>query len=97
MRPCLATWISDADASRHLEYFRVSQPTLDLAHIHTRADDYYVSLVGELFDNMRQENGDAGTWARLGNALWQFATGSTETTRSLEGIGVAIDEALLFA
>ena len=45
MRPSLSKWVSDADALRHLEEFRVSQTALQLAYIPERLDDYYTSLV----------------------------------------------------
>jgi len=69
MRVSLARWIGDADALRHLEHFKVDEPILDLAHIRTRIDDYYLALVGELFERMREGSEDAASWARLANAL----------------------------
>jgi helicase len=94
MRPSLARWISDADALRHLEYFRVRQALIDFAHISSRADDYYLTLVGELFDHMRNADGDAMAWARLGNAFAQFADNREDR---LQAIGVSSSEATLFA
>lgn len=95
MRPSLAKWVSDADALRHLEYFRVSQVSLNLAHIRVRADDYYLSLVGELFDRMREGYGDPTNWARLGNALAQFV--AEDPGNRLRNIGISANEAILFA
>lgn len=94
MRPSLARWIGDADAVRHLEHFKVEQPSLDLAHIRTRSDDYYFGLVGELFDRMRTSSDDMPGWARLGNALAQLATGQDER---LHRVGISKAEAVLFA
>ncbi|MCB9610567.1 MAG: DEAD/DEAH box helicase [Polyangiaceae bacterium] len=94
MRASLARWVGDADALRHLEHFKVDQPSLDLAHIQTRTDDYYLALVGELFDRMRTGSEDAAGWARLGNALAQLAAGQDERLRR---VGISRSEAILFA
>lgn len=94
MRPALARWIGDADALRHLEYFQVRQSSLDLAHIRTRTDDYYLALVGELFERMRESNDDGAGWARLGNA---FAQLSVEQDELLRHVGISRSEATLFA
>ena len=95
MRDSLARWIRDADTVRHLEHFRVDAPTLDLAHIRSHASDYYLSLVGELFERMRAENGNAAEWARLGNALAQF--GAEDRERLFPSARVSGAEATLFA
>lgn len=94
MRPILARWIGHADALQHLEHFQVEQSSLDLAHIGTRTDDYYVALVGELFERLREASEDATGWARLGNALAQLAAGHDERLRRF---GISRTEAILFA
>lgn len=95
MRSSLARWIGDAEALLHLEHFRVRQQGLQYTHISNRADDYYLSLVGDLFERMRDLNGgDPNQWARLGNALAQFAEAREEHLRA---IGVPRYEAALFA
>jgi superfamily II DNA/RNA helicase len=94
VRPTLARWIGDADALQHLEYFQVRQSSLDLAHIRTRADDYYLALVDELFERMREGSEDAAGWARLGNALAHLAVGQDERLRRF---GISKAEAILFA
>lgn len=94
MRPSLAKWVRDADALRHLEHFRVQQATTEFAHIRTRAEDYYLSLVGELFQKMREGYEDSASWARLGNALALFADGGEEFLRRT---GVSASETALFA
>ena len=94
MRASLARWVGDADALRHLEHFRVSQAATDFTHIRTRADDYYISLVGELFDRMRDAYGDPTQWARLGNALGLFASDREDHLRA---VGVSASEAAFFA
>lgn len=43
-----------------------------LTFIRARADDYYTSLVGDLFDRMRENSAESREWARLGNAFAQF-------------------------
>jgi len=95
MNDSLARWIADADALRHLEHFRLEQPSLNLGHIQTRSDDYYISLVGELYDHLRAPDWNSGDWARLGNAFWQFCT--TGTGLRPERIGVSRTQAALFA
>lgn len=95
MTPSLARWMGDADALRHLEHFRVTQALIEFAHIRSRADDYYISLVGELFERMKSLEDDRTGWARLGNALAQFAADGQEDV--LRASGVAKSEATLFA
>lgn len=95
MRASLARWIGDADALRHLTYFRINTDTLELAHVRRRPDDFYISLVGDLFEQMREQTGTAADWARLGNAFTQF--GTDDATTGLASAGVSRDEALLFA
>jgi len=68
----LSRWIATADAIRHLEHFRMPQVPLRIAYVRERADDYYMSLVGDLFDRMRENSGESAEWARLGNAFAQF-------------------------
>ena len=94
MRASLSRWIGDADALRYLENFRVIQATIDFAYIQSRAEDYYLSLVGELFDRMREGYSDAKHWARLGNALALFAAGRDDELRVL---GISAGEAALYS
>jgi len=94
MRLSLARWISDADALRHLELFRVSQAGTDLIEVRSRADDYYMALVGELFDRMRESYTDSKEWARLGNALALFVDRGEDY---LHLVGVSPSDAALFA
>ena len=72
MTGSLARWIRDADTVRHLDHFQITETALDLAHIRSQADDYYVSLVGALFESMRAETTTPDDWARLGNAFASF-------------------------
>ena len=82
MRDSLTRWIRDADAAHHLGYFEISEGQLELAHIRSQADDYYISLVGELFNSMRSDVNTAADWARLGNAFAQFVADDAETMLS---------------
>ena len=95
MRASLSRWIGDADALRHLEYFGLAQPSLQLSHIRTRSDDYYISLVGELFDAMRLTTILPADWARLGNALSQYAQRDQQLFP--EALGISRTEAALFS
>ena len=71
MTESLIRWIATADALRHIEHFQAEIP-LALTFIRERADDYYTSLVGDLFDRMRENSAESTEWARLGNAFAQF-------------------------
>ena len=94
MRDTLATWIGNGDALRYTQRFGAVEVPLRLSQIQSRGDDYYISLVGELFDRMRNGYEDSADWARLGNAIGQFAGRETETLR---GLGIDIEEAKLFS
>lgn len=94
MSSTLAAWIGDADVLRYYERFGINQTTTDWAHIRSRSDDYYLSLVGELFERMRNDYSDRSQWARLGNALALFADSPQD---QLQTVGVSPSEAALFA
>lgn len=95
MKATIARWIGDADGARYQQYFRVPQANFDFAHISTRADDFYIALVGELFDALRQAYEDRDDWARLGNAFGQYATGIR--LHFIPNTGVSPDEAALLS
>lgn len=87
MRPLLAKWVNDADALHHVERFGFTQTPLELSYLRTRIDDYYISLVGELFERIRNPYEDAVDWSRLGNALALTGiAGSIEGSRVTRGI-----------
>ncbi|MFP5194519.1 DEAD/DEAH box helicase [Alcaligenes faecalis] len=95
MRASLQNWINNADNFRHLRHFNVVQLPVDLAHIGNRLDDYYISLVGELFNNLRGLNVPSTDWAQLGNAFLQFSIETTDA--QLRERGISKDDAALFA
>lgn len=73
MNDPLARWISNAEALRYTRAFRSAQLPTWLSNIQQRWEDFYVSLVGELFERMRKPYEDRSDWARLANALAHFA------------------------
>ncbi|MDW5266093.1 MULTISPECIES: DEAD/DEAH box helicase [Acidobacteriaceae] len=94
MTASLSRWISAADAVRHLEYFRAAEIPLELSYIRARADDYYISLVGDLFERMQENAPESFEWARLGNAFTQFVE---DDTRVLVRSFINRNEAALYA
>lgn len=95
MRPVLAKWISDADALHNIQRFGFIQTPMELHYIRARRDDYYISLVGELFDRIRNPYEGSTEWARLGNAL--TLTGAKEAGGATEASGLLPPETALFA
>lgn len=95
MRASLQNWINSADNFRHLRHFNVVQFPIELAHIGNRLDDYYISLVGELFNNLRELDVPSTDWAQLGNAFLQFSVETTDA--QLREQGISKDDAALFA
>lgn len=81
--------------AQHLSQFSVASFPVELAQIENRLADYYISLVGELFDGIRSTNTSHYDWAQLGNAFFQF---SKETpVKQVKALGISKDEAALFA
>lgn len=81
--------------ARHLGQFSVVALPIELAQIGNRLADYYISLVGELFDGIHSSDTPSEDWAQLGNAFLQF---SKETpAEQVEALGISKDEAALFA
>jgi len=95
MRASLQTWINDADMARHLGQFSVAALPIELAQIGNRLSDYYISLVGELFDGVHSTNTPSDDWAQLGNAFLQFS--KEIPTEQVDALGISKDEAALFA
>jgi helicase len=71
MRSTLARWVSDADVLHHVERFDLGAAPQRLRYLADRSDDYYISLVGELFDRLSEPYEDRADWSRLGNAITQ--------------------------
>lgn len=95
MRASLTKWVGDADALWQMDRFSTPQPTLTFSDVATRQEDYYIALVGELFDQMRSGDPNPSDCALLGNALSQFAAPDREPV--LRRIGISKDQARLFA
>lgn len=94
MKDSLLRWIGDADALRHMERLGVREVPLVLSYQLPRKDDLFISLVGELFDRMREDYDQPNDWARLGNALGQYATADSE---ELKALGISRSESALFS
>lgn len=95
MKASLLNWIGDADALRHIDQFEVRQVPLAYDYQRTRKDDLYISLVGELFERLQEGYGQATDWARLGNALAQFA--AADRANELRSVGINQGDAALFS
>src|SRR5947209_4976579 len=95
MRPVLSKWMSDADAVRQFEHFKIPQQLLELEYVRKRSDDYYISLVGELFENLREGFPDPKDWARLGDAIAQYAILDGE--QLIRSGGISHTEAYIFS
>lgn len=95
MKASLLRWIGDADALRHISRLGVAEVPLALGYQVTRREDFYISLVGELFDRMRDNAATSADWALLGNALGQFA--ARDRADELKSVGISQIEAALFS
>lgn len=73
MRESLRVWIADADTRDSLDMFGMQAELPQLSYQDGRSFDLYLSLVGELFDLLRDEPDDPRDWATLGNAFAQTA------------------------
>ena len=95
MREALATWISGTDALRRFNRFGVAQVPIALGPYQTRSDDYYLALVGELFERIREPYENRSDWARLGNAIAQYS--APERRQEVEAAGIDVGQANLYA
>ncbi|WP_454742284.1 DEAD/DEAH box helicase [Cupriavidus necator] len=95
MRATLQNWINDADNVRHLHFFSIAQTPIDLARVTNRPEDYYISLVGELFRSLDAPGVSRSDWAQLGNAFLQFSAETSD--EQLTQRGIAREEATLYA
>jgi ATP-dependent DNA helicase len=92
----LARWVADLDALGYVDVFPGTRIARRLEPVRDRFDDYYISLITELFDMMRRGQGttDPDDWALLGNALTDIAT--RERADMSAAAGVSTDDARLF-
>lgn len=74
MRASLSNWISHADAVTYLERCGFVEVPGPLKYITRRWGDYYLALVGELFERLREPYPDSSEWAVLGNAIAEAGT-----------------------
>lgn len=95
MRESLQNLINDADSVRHLRFFSIAQTPIILARITNRPEDFYISLVGELFRCIRAPETSRADWAQLGNAFLQFAAETSDD--QLRQYGVSKEDSILFA
>lgn len=77
MRAVLETWVNDSDARQYIDQFALADAPAGLDYVRSRKDDYYISLVGELFSRLHDPYEDPIDWSRLGNALTQIGLEST--------------------
>ena len=96
MRPELAQWVRHADALHHVQLLGFQQTPLLLSYVTTRRDDFYISLIGELFQRMREPYLDQVEWSRLGNALTQAGAGGGNHEQG-SAPGILPTEIALFA
>lgn len=95
MRANLQNWINEADSVRHLRFFSIAQIPIHLARITNRSEDYYISLVGELFKSLGESDISRSDWAQMGNAFLQFSAETSE--QQLIQNGITKEDATLFA
>ncbi len=95
MRQILTQWLRNADALQHVEQFKLEERPELLDELQSRADDLYITLIGELFKRIREDYAEPETWARLGNAFGLFVNGLEGTTPWNAAINRS--EAALFA
>ena len=81
--------------ARHLGQFSIAEMPIELAQIGSRLEDYYISLVGELFHGVNSPDTPSDDWAQLGNAFLQFS--KDMPSEQVGGLGISSDEAALFA
>jgi helicase len=72
MREVLTRWIAHADTARYVERFGLDVLPESVAYLAAREDDLFIALVGELFDRMRDPDGDSDAWAVLANAFAEY-------------------------
>jgi hypothetical protein len=58
--------------------FLIAQMPIHLARITNRPEDYYISLVGELFKSLSEPEMSRSDWAQSGNAFLQFSAETSD-------------------
>jgi helicase len=97
VRDALERWVNDADALQYIDRFGLESTPADLAYLRGREDDYYISLVGELFTRLREPYDDPLEWSRLGNALTQMGLEIQDSAATTEPGALPRDTALFAA
>jgi helicase len=97
VRDVLETWVNDADALQYIDRFGLAATPADLAYLRGREDDYYISLVGELFARLHEPYEDPLEWSRLGNALTQMGLDNRGGAARPESAALPRDTALFAA
>ncbi|WP_460799008.1 hypothetical protein [Microbacterium sp. GXF0217] len=69
MRDTLGRWIADAETNHAIEDFRLDARLAQLDYLGDRRMDLYYSLVGELFDMVRDGASNSADWASVGRGL----------------------------
>ena len=87
--------MNGADALHYVQRLGLTAIPSDVTDVQDRQDDFYISLVGELFDRLRNPYNDPIDWSRLGNAITQVGIDGTDD--SAPAAGVLPADASLFA
>lgn len=72
MRESLESWVADAGTLRYSDHFELGTRPLSVNYLMGREGDFFLALVGELFDRLRHPYVDASDWSLLGNAFAEF-------------------------
>jgi superfamily II DNA/RNA helicase len=97
VRDVLETWVNDADALQYIDKFALEATPVGLAYLRGREDDYYISLVGELFTRLHEPYEEPLEWSRLGNALTQTGLHDAQGAPSPTSVALPRDTALFAA
>lgn len=105
MRDSLSIWADGANVVHQLQRFALPTLPLDFSYLFDRAEDYYISLVGQLFDLLREptqasQNADGleyGSWAKLANSIAQVSAVLNWDDQKSEMGAVSRDSALMAA
>lgn len=93
MRESLLRWVAEADRARHLGFLDANPQPHPTTDADRRLGDLYISLVGELFELMREEEEASTDYALVGNALVDISDAGRSSVVVEE---VSKDDARLF-